>query len=118
MTQYLLSVHGSDEEYAAISPEQMERMYKAVDQVNQELKTGGAWVFGGGLQPVSSATTVRLKDGDTLLTDGPFAETKEYLGGFWIIEASDLDAALDWAKKCAIACEGSVEVRPFQGDSG
>jgi hypothetical protein len=118
MTQYLLSVHGSDEEYAAMPPEQMERMYKAVDQVNAEVKAAGAWVFGGGLQPVTSATTVRLKDGETLLTDGPYAETKEYLGGFWIIEAADLDAALDWAKKCAIACEGSVEVRPFQDDSG
>ncbi|HEY8057834.1 MAG TPA: YciI family protein, partial [Acidimicrobiales bacterium] len=61
-------------------------------------------------------TTVRLKDGDTLVTDGPFAETKEYLGGFWVIEAEDLDKALDWAKKAAVACGGDVEVRPFQDE--
>jgi hypothetical protein len=71
-------------------------------------------VFGGGLHPADTATVVRVKDGEVLTTDGPFAETKEQLGGFWIIEAPDLDAALAWAAKGAAACAGPVEVRPFQ----
>ncbi len=65
---------------------------------------------------MEATTTVRLKDGETLVTDGPYAETKEYLGGFWIIEAADLDEALDWARRGALACQGDVEVRPFQDE--
>ena len=75
---------------------------------------GGAWVFAGGLHPADTATVVRVQDGEVLTTDGPFAETKEQLGGFWIIDAPDLDAALAWAGKGAAACKGPVEVRPFQ----
>jgi hypothetical protein len=70
----------------------------------------------GGLQPRDTATTVRYKEGQTLLTDGPFAETKEQLGGFWVVQAPDLDAALEIAKRGAAACEGDVEVRPFQDE--
>jgi hypothetical protein len=73
-------------------------------------------VFGGGLHPASSATVVRVQDGDVLTTDGPFVETKEYIGGFWIIEAADLDAALAWAARGTAACMGPVEVRPFQDE--
>ncbi len=118
MTQYLLSVHmeGGDEAMATMPPEDMARIYKAVDEFNNEVKAAGAWVFAGGLHPPTTATTVRVTDGDVLITDGPFAETKEYMGGFWIIEADDLDAALAWAKKGAAACAGPVEVRPFQDD--
>jgi hypothetical protein len=113
MSQYLLSVHQTEDE-AAPSAEAMEQAYKQVDAFNGELQAAGAWVFAGGLNPPSTATVVRVQDGDILMTDGPFAETKEQLGGFWIINASDLDAALAWAAKGAEACMAPVEVRPFQ----
>jgi hypothetical protein len=112
MTQYMLSVY-MEEGYAP-SAEEMEQMFKDVDVVNDEIKAKGAWVFAGGLHPADTATVVREKDGDVLTTDGPFAETKEQLGGFWVIEAPDLDAALDWARKATVACRGAIEVRPFQ----
>jgi hypothetical protein len=113
MTQYLLSVHMTA---GAEAPPQdvIERMYADVDRVNDELKERGAWVFAGGLHPADTATTVRVSDGEVLFTDGPFAETKEHLGGFWVIEAADLDAALAWASKATVACQAPVEVRPFQ----
>jgi hypothetical protein len=116
MAQYLLSVwHYSD--YAVdFSGEEMQRVVAQVDRFNEQLQSSGAWVFAGGLHPASSATVVRSKDGEVSMTDGPFAETKEQMGGFWVIEAPDLDAALDWARKGAAACEGPVEVRPFQGE--
>ena len=113
MAQYLLAVH-IDEGEEPPSPEELEQMYKDVDVVNQELKAKGAWVFGGGLHPSSTATVVKISDGDVLTTDGPFAETKEQLGGFWVIEAADLDAALAWAAKATRACRVPIEVRPFQ----
>ncbi len=116
MTQYLLSVYVSDSEMAAIPADQIQKMYAQVDEFNAEVQAAGAWVFGGGLHPSSSATVVRVQDGDLLTTDGPFVETKEYLGGFWIIQAADLDAALAWAAKGSAACMGPVEVRPFQDD--
>ena len=117
MTQYLLSVH-IDESAEPPAPEVLEGMYKDVDAVNQQIKDAGAWVFGGGLHPSSTATVVRLRDDEVVTTDGPFAETKEQLGGFWIIEAPDLDAALEWARKATAACLAPVEVRPFQEDVG
>ncbi|MGH8990025.1 MAG: YciI family protein [Acidimicrobiia bacterium] len=94
----------------------IEQMYKDVDVFNQELKDEGAWVFAGGLHPATTATVVRVEDGEVITTDGPFAETKEQLGGFWIVEASDLDAALALAARGATACQAPVEVRPFQND--
>ena len=115
MTQYLLSVHMVEGEPMP-SPEDMQQAYKDVDVFNTEVQAAGAWVFGGGLHPADVATVVQVKDGDVLTTDGPFAETKEQLGGFWIIEAPDLDAALAWAAKGAAACKGPVEVRPFQDE--
>ncbi len=116
MTQYLLSVYVSDEEMASVSEAEMQKAYAAVDTFNQELQDTGAWVFGGGLHPASTASVVKPDAGDTVVTDGPFVETKEYLGGFWIIEAPDLDAALAIAKKGSLACGGPVEVRPFQDE--
>jgi hypothetical protein len=89
-------------------------MYKQVDAFNAELQSAGAWVFAGGLHPPTTATVVRAQGGQVVTTDGPFAETKEQLGGFWVIKAADLDAALDWAAKGSAACGGPVEVRPFQ----
>jgi hypothetical protein len=115
MTQYLLSVHMVEGEPEP-APEVIEQMYKDVDAVNDEIKKAGAWVFAGGLHPANTATVVRVENGETLTTDGPFAETKEQLGGFWVIEASDLDAALAWAAKASRACQAPVEVRPFQDE--
>jgi hypothetical protein len=118
MTQYMLSVHhtGPDDPAFHMSPEDMQATFEAVDAVNTELQSTGAWVFGGGLEMPDTATTVRAHQGETLMTDGPFAETKEFLGGFWVIEAPDLDAALKWAEKASAACRGAVEVRPFQAE--
>lgn len=113
MSEYLLAVHYVDGE-AATPPEEIQTAYQQVNVFNEELRTAGAWVFAGGLHPPDVATVVRVKDGDVLTTDGPFAETKEQLGGFWVITAPDLDAALAWAAKGAAACGGPVEVRPFQ----
>jgi hypothetical protein len=113
MTQYLLAVHNVEGE-PMLSPEQMQRAYKDVDALNGELQSSGVWVFAGGLRPPSSATVVRAQDGQVVTTDGPFAETKEQLGGFWIIDVSDLDAALEWARRATVACAAPVEVRPFR----
>jgi len=118
MTRYMLSVHdeGPESVAATVAPEDMQAVFEAVDAFNAEVRAAGAWVFAGGLTAPSSATTVRAHGGELLITDGPFAETKEHLGGFWIIEAADLDAALAWAEKGSIACRGTVEVRPFQDE--
>jgi hypothetical protein len=115
MTQYLLSVYP----YGLETPptdEQMAQSYQSVDAFNEEVRKAGAWVFAGGLEEPTTATVVRAQGGQVVTTDGPFAETKEHLGGFWVIEAPDLDAALDWAGKGSAACGAPVEVRPFQGN--
>ena len=117
MTQYLLSVHMVDGE-APPSQEAMEKAYKDVDAFNGEVQAAGVWVFAGGLHPPDTAKVVRIHDGDVLITDGPFAEAKEQIGGFWIINAPDLDAALGWAERASRACGGPVEVRPFQEEPG
>jgi hypothetical protein len=113
MKQYLLSVHSVEGEPSP-SPAVVERMYKDVDVLNQELQDTGAWVFAGGLYPATTATVSRVRDGKVVTTDGPFAETKEHLGGFWIIQVADADEALSWAAKATVACGSPVEVRPFQ----
>src|SRR3978361_1721409 len=111
MPQYLLSVWHDDEYEVDFSTPDAQRMVAQVGALNAELESAGAWVFGAGLHPASSATVVRA--GATVsMTDGPYAETKEQMGGFWVIEAPDLDAALGWAAKAAAACEGPVELRP------
>ena len=115
MTEYLLAVHGDEDSYTGTSPEAMQRQFAQVDAFNAELLSAGRWVFGGGLEPASTATVVRVESGDAVLTDGPYLETKEHIGGFWVITAADLDEALEWARKASAACEGAVEVRPFQG---
>jgi len=116
MTQYLLSVWHEDNYTVDFSGDEIQRIVGQVDEFNAEVQAAGAWVFAGGLHPASSATVVRSKDGEVSMTDGPFAESKEQMGGFWVIEAADLDAALEWARKGSAACEGPVEVRPFQGE--
>jgi hypothetical protein len=113
MKQYLLSVH-MVEGQAPPAQKEIQARYDSVDVFNQELRDTGAWVFAGGLHPPETATVVSNQDGEVLTTDGPFAETKEQLGGFWVVEAEDLDGALAWAAKGSRACGGPVEVRPFQ----
>src|SRR5690349_5694443 len=115
MKQYLLAVH-SVEGQPTPSAAEIQTMYAQVDKVNTELRAAGTWVFGGGLLPAESATVVRAENGTTTMTDGPFAESKEQLGGFWVLRCADLDEALAWAAKCAEACGGPVEVRPFQDE--
>ncbi len=115
MPQYLLSVwHDEPYDDLDFSAPDMQRQMAQVSEFNASLDQAGAWVFGAGLRPASSATVVRATGLDTSMTDGPYAETKEQMGGFWIVEAADLDAALDWAAKAATACERPVEVRPTE----
>jgi hypothetical protein len=113
MTQYMRSVH-MVEGAEPPSPEDMQKSFEDVDTFNAELQESGAWVFAGGLHPADTATVVHVTDGEVVTTDGPFAESKEQIGGFWVVEAADLDAALAWAAKGATACRAPVEVRPFQ----
>ena len=115
MTQYLLSVY-MVEGTEPPSDEAMQKAYRDVDVFNAKLKAEGAWIFAGGLHPSSTATVVQVKGNETLTTDGPFAETKEQLGGFWIVSAPDLDAALSLASEATVACGAPVEVRPFQDE--
>jgi hypothetical protein len=117
MTLYLLSVHMVEGE-APPSEEEMQAAFQAVDQFNTKIQQQGLWVFGGGLEPADIATVVDANKGtDVVTTDGPFAEAKEHLGGFWVIRADDLDAALALAAEASAACRGPVEVRPFQPDT-
>jgi len=111
MRQYLLSVYQPDG--AAPAPEVLDPIMAAVEVVNGELRAAGAWLFDVGLHPVEAATVVRSRAEGPLLTDGPFAEGKEHLGGFSVIQAEDLDAALAWADKLAAATTLPVEVRPI-----
>jgi hypothetical protein len=112
MKQYLMSVyHPEDQE---LSQADMDAIGADVDALNSEIQKAGAWVFGGGLFPSSTATTLRVKNGEVLTTDGPFAEAKEHVGGFWIIKVADLDEALKWGAKATRACRVPIEVRPFQ----
>lgn len=126
MTQYLLSIYQPDGDIppadVPLTPDgrNLQEVMRDVHALNDEMKKAGAWVFAGGLHPVSTATVVRAtgRNRDLLTTDGPFAEAKEHLGGFTVIRATDLDAALDWAGKLAQAITLPIEVRPFQHHSG
>ena len=111
MPQYLLSIYQPDgPPPPAVDLEQIRRR---LDVVNAEIKAAGGWVFAGGLHPPTTATVLRPRGDDMLITDGPFAEGKEHLGGFTIVEAPDLDTALEWGRKIARASTLPVEVRPF-----
>jgi hypothetical protein len=116
MKQYLLSVYQPDG--PAPPAEVLERISRDLDALNQELRDAGAWVFAGGLHPPTTATVLRVRDGEVLITDGPFAEGKEHIGGFTIVRAPDLDAALAWGRRLAQATTLPIEVRPFQGETG
>lgn len=116
MKQYLLSVHYVDGA-PATPPEEAQQAYERVDAFNQQVMASGAWVFGGGLFPPDLATVVKATADEVTTTDGPFAEAKEQLGGFWVLKAPDLDAALKLAEQASLACGGPVEVRPFQDEA-
>ncbi len=113
MAEYLLSVHMVEGEEMP-ADDVIQEMYAAVEAFNADLQATGVWVFAGGLQPADVATVVDGTGAEVVMTDGPFAETKEHLGGFWVVEAPDLDAALALAARGSNACQGKVEVRPFQ----
>ena len=113
--QYLLTVYQPDGEPPA--PEVLEPIIAAVDELDREMRAAGVWVFSGGLHPASTSTVVRVRDGDVLMTDGPYVEGKEHVGGFSIITAPDLDAALEWGRRLAAATTLPIEVRPFQGQA-
>jgi hypothetical protein len=115
MKQYLLSIYQPDG--PPPPPEFLETVMRDVNAMVQETKDAGVWVFNGGLHPPSTATVLRLQGDDVLMTDGPFAEGKEHIGGFVIIKAPDLDSALDWARKLARALPLPIEVRPFQAEA-
>jgi hypothetical protein len=115
MKQYLLSVYHP--EGSIPEPEVIDQIMADVDALNAELQQAGAWVFAGGLYPSSTATVVRVEGGDVLITDGPFVEGKEHIGGFWVIKARDLDAALEWGRKATRACTVPIEVRPLREEA-
>ena len=112
MTGYLLSIYQPEGD--APPRAERERIMGELDALNAELKAAGAWVFAGGLHAPSTSTVLRPRDGDVLTTDGPYAEGKEHIGGFTIVRAPDLDAALEWGRRLALATTLPVEVRPFQ----
>jgi hypothetical protein len=112
MPQYLVAVY-NDEHTRSRPAEVMDPIYEAVGAVNQQAVDDGIFVFAGGLHDQSASTVVNPKSGTPIVSDGPYIETKEYVGGFWIVELPDLDAALAWAKTAAAACQDVVEVRPF-----
>ena len=112
MKQYLLSVIQPDGPVPG--PEILEPIRRDLEALNQEMRDAGAWVFAGGLHDASSATTLHHRNGELLMSDGPFAEGKEHIGGFTIVRAADLDAALTWGRKLALATTLDVEVRPFR----
>jgi hypothetical protein len=116
MKLYLISMYQPGDGTPA-PPEILEPVMREMFAIKRELEASGSWVFAGGLHPPSTATVLKASGDDVLLTDGPFAEGKEHLGGFTIVKAADLDAALAWGRRYARAAPGlSIEVRPFQGE--
>ena len=111
MTQYLVAIHHPDDYDPSVETEAMSR---DIDALNDEMMAAGVRIFVGGLSPVSSARSLRAQPGGkVLITDGPYVETKEHIGGFWVLEAANLDDALAWGRKAVVACRAPVEVRPF-----
>ncbi|GAA0405307.1 hypothetical protein Acor_23010 [Acrocarpospora corrugata] len=114
MTQYMLSVHSVEGEVRdPMTEEEMRQSHKQLAVLEQQMHSAGAWVFSGRLHEPDTATVVRVSAGEVLTTDGPFAESKEHLGGFYVIQADDLDAALAWASKVTAAIRTPIEVRAF-----
>ena len=116
MPHYMLAAHTrEDDGRASMTEEEMRASWQRIQKVEAEMKSGGAWVFSARLHDPDTATVVRISNGEVLTTDGPFAESKDHLGGFYLIEAPDLDAALGWAAKVTEAVGHPIEVRPFAG---
>jgi hypothetical protein len=113
MPQYLISMYQPAGDQAP-PPEVLKPIMRKIAAIREDLQAAGAWVFAGGLHPVSTATVVRVKDGDVMTTDGPYVEGKEHIGGITVITAPDLDAALEWAEKYARVTTLPIEVRPFR----
>jgi hypothetical protein len=110
--RYLLLLYGDESQWTDASPEDIQRDMNAYEAFGREVTEAGAFIAGEGLEATNAATTVRIRDGETSLTDGPFAETREQLGGFYLLECGDLDEAVRWASKIPSAYSGSVEIRP------
>lgn len=110
--QYMLLIYDNEKQWADATPEQHAEVMPMWMKYTEDMKTAGVYVAGDALQPTTTATTVRIRDNETLNTDGPFAETREQLGGYYLVDVPDLDAALEWAAKCPAAPMGSIEVRP------
>jgi hypothetical protein len=110
--KYLLTIYTDESRYATMTPEDSARLMAEYGAFGQEAQEAGVLLGGEGLQPTATATTVRVRDGEPLFTDGPFAETREQLGGYYLLECGDLDEAARWAAKIPDARDGSVEVRP------
>jgi hypothetical protein len=111
MTQYLVAIYHSDDYDPSV---ETEAMLDEIHALNREMMAAGARVFAAGLSPASSARSLRAQpNGKVLATDGPYTETKEHIGGFWVLEAADLNEALAWGRKAAVACRAPVEVRPI-----
>ena len=116
MPQYLVAIHHPDGYDGSLEGEAMMR---DIDVLNEEMAAAGARIFAGGLSPASRARSLRAQPGGkVLVTDGPYLETKEHIGGFWILNAANLDEALAWGRKAVVACRASVEVREFLPDPG
>ncbi len=114
MKQYLLSIYQPDGNPPP--PDVLQKVMRNVEALRAEMRAAGAWVFSGGLHPPTTATVLRAKGDELLMTDGPFTEGKEHIGGLVILKAEDLDAALAWGRKLAKATTLPIEVRPFQGE--
>jgi hypothetical protein len=110
--RYLLSIYGDETGWNDATPEQVSAIMAAYDEFGEKVQAAGVMLGGEGLQPTATATTVRVRDGETLTTDGPFAETREQLGGYYLLECKDLDEAISWAAQIPGAQDGSVEIRP------
>ena len=117
MPHYLMSVV-EPSTGPGLAPGQLDQIMKDVDALHQEMQAAGIWVFGGGLRPPSTATTLRPTDDDVLVVDGPFIEGKEHVGGFSIIDVPDLDVALEWGRRLVAATTIPIEVRPFYDTQG
>jgi hypothetical protein len=118
MTEYLLTIY-TPADAAPPPPEALGKIMRNVNALTEEAKAAGVWVFNGGLHAPSTATVLKAKDGEVLVTDGPYLEGKEYVGGLTIVDVPDLDAALEWGRKYAEVITGlAIEVRPFVDESG
>ncbi len=110
--KYMLLLFGDESGWEGLSEDQVMEVTEAYGKYSEDVEAAGVFVSGEGLQPSSTATTLRMSGGERLLTDGPFAESKEQVGGFYVLDCKDLDEALEWAEKCPASQDGTIEIRP------